>query len=71
MPRQLSNLDDLMREEEDRLAAEAATPARIAEDAATLKRTREKGDRELAALRASGGIEEPCDDDEDEDEDEE
>jgi hypothetical protein len=62
--RPTENLDDLFRAEDDRLAVEASTPERIAADEELRRRSTEKSERELEALRASGGIDEGGDEEE-------
>lgn len=69
------SLDDLFRAEEDRQAAEANTPERIAADKALAERTAIKSEEERQAAIRLGWIDEdgnsllPADEDEDEDED--
>lgn len=55
-----------MREEEDRLIAEANTPERIAADAALFERNRARAAAELESLRRQGMLDEGTDDEEDE-----
>ena len=67
----MKTIGELMREEEERLIAEASTPERIAADAAQMKRNRLKMERELEALRRQGQIIEEGDEPEDEEEEDE
>lgn len=52
----MQDLDELMREEEARLEAEANTPERIEQDKALFKRMRVKGKLEVRRLRRTGQL---------------